>query len=195
MSPKVIWVRHGTCRDGLERPNAHARPDSPLSDLGREQLVATAEDIRGRLAVPPLLVSSPLRRACESAAVLAPLLAAVTPLPVHAEFVEWRAPDCVLGRSAEEYPECYVRWRKRRAVEVESALPGGESLAAFAQRAERARKLARALGERYGAVVVVSHRLLIGAVCGLAGGVQGAGALFEFCCGFRLAGGGVVSMP
>lgn len=189
MSDAAIWMRHGTCRDGLHQPPIHARPDSQLTHVGAAQAGLAAADLRRLPVRPNLVVSSTLRRAVETATVVATVLHAATAAPAPA-FDEWRAPDCVLGLASERYPDPYVRWRQQRDLRPNSALPGGESIREFAERAAEAAGLAQELAIEHGAIVIVSHRLLIGAVAGLNQGIRNPAHLFRFATEFPLAPAG-----
>lgn len=185
----VLWMRHGTSHDGLHRPRAHARPDTALADVGRDQVLAAAIPLRA--ATPALVVSSPLPRARATAELLADALHA--PLgPMLTDLAEWRAPDCVLGLAPDNYPPQYQRWRVLRAQQPETALPAGESLAAFTRRGDRVRcEIHQLAYETGGPLVVVSHRLLIGAVAALDTGILDPGAVFAAASAFTLAPAGV----
>jgi hypothetical protein len=50
-------------------------------------------------------------------------------------FDEWHAPACVLGLAPAQYPDNYKDWRRHRVQNPDAALPGGESLTAFRDRA------------------------------------------------------------
>ena len=71
MSLAALWMRHGTCGDGLYRPGAHARPDSSLTIVGAVETMRTVRELHKRRCHPTLVVSSPLRRARQTAAVVA----------------------------------------------------------------------------------------------------------------------------
>ncbi len=186
MIPALLWMRHGTCDDGLCRPGAHARPGSPLTVAGIVEAELTARKLHQHRWQPALVVSSPLLRARQTAAVVAGTLTARVTEPIGA-FAEWQAPYCVLGRTSSQYPPEYLAWRERRAHEPDSALPGGESLGAFADRAVEATTVAHNLARENGAVLIASHRLLIGAVAALHHGYQHPADIFGFASDFRLA--------
>lgn len=183
---RIGWMRHGTSLDGEQRPRAHARPDTDLSEGGRAEAVAAAEQLRAQS--PSLIIASPLRRA----AITAELLSDALGVPLIAdvgEIVEWRAPACVLGVTPEEYPPQYQHWRENRAQRPHSALPGGESLSQFNDRAARAAQVVRGYAERFGpgAVIAVSHKLLIGAVAAHHTGIVEPSAVFTHASSFALA--------
>lgn len=184
--PQIGWMRHGTSQDGEQRPRAHARPDTELSERGRAEAVATAAQLRAQ--TPSLIIASPLRRT----AITAELLADALGVPLVAdvgEIVEWRAPDCVLGVAPEEYPPQYRHWRENREQRPRSALPGGESLSQFNERAARAAQVVRGYAERFGPgpVIAVSHKLLIGAIAAHHTGIHEPGAVFTHATSFALA--------
>jgi probable phosphoglycerate mutase len=178
-------MRHGTCDDGLCRPGAHARPDSPLTLAGVVEAELTAGHLTERGWKPPLVASSPLRRARQTASIVARVLD--TQLAPSAEvFAEWRAPHCVLGRTPADYPPEYLTWRTHRDQQPDSALPGGESLRAFADRTAEAAAVARILAAKHGSVLIVSHRLLIGAVAAAHAGHRDPTVVFRVATEFRL---------
>jgi probable phosphoglycerate mutase len=187
-------MRHGTCDDGLCRPDAHARPDSPLTITGSVEAELTARELHEQRRQPALVASSPLRRAQQTAAIVADILSAHLTDPVRA-FAEWRAPYCVLGRTPSQYPPDYLAWREQRAHHPDSALPGGESLRAFAERAAEAATTARDLATQDGPVLIVSHRLLIGAVAALHRGYRHPTEIFGYASDFRLAPGRLWTPP
>ncbi|MGH3871777.1 MAG: histidine phosphatase family protein [Pseudonocardiaceae bacterium] len=103
------------------------------------------------------------------------------------ELSERRAPDRVLGLAPDDYPPQYRRWRKQRAAHPYLALPGGESLADFTERADRACRTVDQLAcDASGLLVAVSHRVLIGAVVALHEGVTEPDAVFTAASAFPL---------
>lgn len=185
MSPAALWMRHGTCDDGLCRPGAHARPDCPLTIAGAAEAELTARELHQRWP-PALIASSPLRRARQTAAIVANILVSRFAEPIST-FAEWGAPHCVLGRTPDQYPLDYITWREQRAHDPASALPGGESLRAFAERTLEAATIADDLASGNGQVLIVSHRLLIGAVTGLHRSYRHPADIFGYATDFRLA--------
>lgn len=185
MTPLVIWMRHGTCDDGLCRPGAHAQPGSPLTIAGMVESELTAQRLAQRRWKPALIVSSPLRRAHQTAALVARVLGIHIARPA-ALFTEWQAPHCVLGLAPGQYPPEYLRWRQQRDQQPDSAMPGGESLRAFADRAAEAQAAAQALATKHGTVLIVAHRLLIGAVAATCDGHRDPTVVFRLASDFRL---------
>jgi broad specificity phosphatase PhoE len=186
MNHAVLWMRHGTCDDGLCRPGAHARPGSPLTIAGTVETELTARELDRHRWQPALIASSPLRRARQTAAIAASTLSTHLAEPCSA-FAEWRAPHCVLGLAPDRYPADYITWREQRAHNLDSTLPGGESLQAFGKRARDATTIASDLARKNGAVLIVSHRLLIGAVAALHRGHSNPADIFGYASDFRLA--------
>lgn len=185
MTPAVLWMRHGTCDDGLRRPRAHARPDSRPTIAGTVEAQITAHQLRARRWRPALIASSPLRRAHHTATIVADVLHTGLTEPV-AVFAEWRAPHAVLGLTPSQYPPDYLAWREQRTHNPDGALPGGESLRAFAERAALAATTALDLVAEHGPMLIVSHRLLIGAVAALDDGVHHPAEVFGYASDFRL---------
>ncbi|MGH3623272.1 MAG: histidine phosphatase family protein, partial [Sciscionella sp.] len=135
---------------------------------------------------PALILSSPLRRARQTAAIVASALDARLVEPIS-EFAEWRAPHYVLGLAPSQYPPDYITWRQQRADIPDSALPGGESLRGFTERALEAATIAGDLATEHDPVLIVSHRLLIGAVAALHLGYRHPADIFGYASDFRLA--------
>lgn len=185
MTSDVLWMRHGTCDSGLCRPRGHPRPDSPLTIGGAAEAELAARALREQDWQPALVVPSPLRRARETASIVAGSLGAPLAEPL-ATFAEWRAPDCVLGRTPSQYPPEYLRWRAQRTHDPDDVLPGGESLHAFAERAAQATRYARGLAAEAGPVLVISHRLLIGAVAAVHNGYRHPADIFGLASEFHL---------
>ncbi|MGH3570569.1 MAG: histidine phosphatase family protein [Pseudonocardiaceae bacterium] len=194
MIPAALWMRHGTCDDGLCRPGAHARPGSPLTIAGTVEAELTARELHNHRWQPPLIASSPLRRARQTAAIVARASDTRLAGPIRA-FAEWRAPHCVLGLAPSQYPPDYITWRQQRADNPDSALPGGESLRAFTERALEAATIAGDLATEHGPVLIVSHRLLIGAVVALHHGYRHNADIFSYASDFRLAPAQLLAPP
>lgn len=186
MTPNLAWMRHGSCNDGVCRPDAHARPESHLSPRGTRQAACTAQELLDSRITDGVVTSSTLVRARSTARIVAE----ITGLTLHSPnsvFDEWRAPTCVLGREPAQYPDAYINWRLVRSKRPEIALPGGESLVEFSHRAENALTEALLLAERAPYVLVVSHRLLIGAVAALRAGSTDPAKTFEHARNYALA--------
>lgn len=182
MTCTILWMRHGTCADGYQRPDAHARRTSLLTRRGARQVTQTAQTLT---TAGDAIASSTLVRARSSARIVAEHTGLIL-LRAHSVLDEWRAPTCVLGRAPAQYPDAYEDWRLRRGQHPDEALPGGESLTAFRDRALEALDTAERLAHDHGQLVVVSHRLLIGAVTALCSGTHDAAEVFEAARTFTL---------
>jgi broad specificity phosphatase PhoE len=86
---------------------------------------------------------------------------------------------CVLGLAPAQYPDAYEDWKRHRVQNPDDALPGGESLTAFRDRALDAIQSAEHLARTHGHLVVVSHHLLIGAVTALRSGTHDAAGVLD----------------
>lgn len=149
---RLLLVRHGATQHTVER-RFSGRLDVPLSDVGMQQAEQLAERL-GALDDIALVVSSPLRRAKETAACIADRLGAdVRVIDGFAEldFGEWdgRTFDDVASR----WPNELGAWS---AAGTDAAPPGGESLASITRRVRRARDevIATVPGRR---AVIVTH--------------------------------------
>jgi ribonuclease H / adenosylcobalamin/alpha-ribazole phosphatase len=154
----LLLVRHGaTAHTAQGRFSGSTGSDPELSDVGRRHAELLAAELRRLHAAPrrpvDAVVSSPVRRARETAAVVADELG----LPVQVDddlreidFGAWE------GRTLEDVR---ARWGEELAgfrADARVAPPGGESVADVAQRVRRARDR---FAQRHpdGAVLVVSH--------------------------------------
>jgi len=149
---RIVLVRHGeTTGNSAER--YHGSSDLPLSPEGREQMGRVATEV-GRQELD-VIAASPLRRAWQSAAILAPgrtvrLLDELK--EIH--FGRWE------GKTREEIeasdPVLFADWQKG-ADGFE--FPGGEPRADFRARVERGLGMLAAGGGR--SALVVTHRGVI----------------------------------
>ncbi|MEU6072528.1 histidine phosphatase family protein [Micromonospora sp. NPDC047074] len=184
----TLWIRHGTSLDGITRPHAHARPDTPLTARGAAQIAATAHALRDRGVRPAIVLTSPHPRAATSAEILAALLGVPLAAP-NLLYAEWRAPDCVLGKGPEEYPSEYQNWRTNRLRDPDSTLAGGESLTALYKRAMAAAVLGHPVEGN--TALIVSHRVLIGAVAAIIAGASRPQEVFQAARRFTLEPAGI----
>lgn len=67
----IFFVRHGQSEANLKDLFAGQRDDSLLTEKGKEQAKVTAKHIKGKLLVFDRIVSSPLKRALETADIIA----------------------------------------------------------------------------------------------------------------------------
>ncbi len=117
---RLLLVRHGRSEMNAER-RVQGWLDSPLDALGRSQAEAVAQ--RLRLESPEALYTSTLRRARETAEIIAAALD--LPLVDDARLRERNVGD-IAGMNSEEidaqFPGLMKRWRESRLVTP----PGGE---------------------------------------------------------------------
>ncbi len=75
---RLIAIRHGIAAD----PPEHGGPDAtrPLTERGRERCAAAARGLLRLEAAPALILTSPLVRAAETAAILAGVLGTAAPV-------------------------------------------------------------------------------------------------------------------
>ncbi|MFC7327396.1 bifunctional RNase H/acid phosphatase [Marinactinospora rubrisoli] len=149
---RLLLLRHGETALSAERRFAGVG-DVALTDTGHEQAEAVARRLAGHTAAVDVIVSSPLRRAADTAARVAKELG----LPVgeadalrETDFGEWE------GRTFAEARERWPRELNRWLADPAAAPPGGESFAAVGRRVAAARDalLARHPGRT---VLVVTH--------------------------------------
>lgn len=137
----LVLVRHGQTQVNAEG-RLQGRLDVPLTDLGRRQAAALATAV----ATPGRVVSSPLQRARETAAVFG-VAVDVDDRWVEMDYGEYD------GRPFGEVPvELWKRWR----TDPSYCPPGGESLAAVGARVRAACADLTAEAAEHD-VVVVSH--------------------------------------
>lgn len=156
---EFFFVRHGRT-DGNVRGILVGRTDISLDELGVRQAVAVAEHFAA--ANPPdVIISSPLKRARETAQAIADRLS----LPVETEddlaelhfgtYEGWSFADLV-----EQQPELAAQFWDD---EIDPYWPGGERLSEFH---ERVRRVVTSLSERYAShtAIVVAHGGVLGSL-------------------------------
>lgn len=150
-----LWlVRHGET-EGQSSIRFHGANDVPLSDLGRAQIRALLPLLAGVEFVR--VVHSPLRRAAESARILA-AACGVGPDRLHGEarLREISFGACE-GMTESEIADAHPTfWRRYRAGEIDT-FPDGEPRQAFAERVQTAMHEIAAADWR-GDLLVVAHR-------------------------------------
>ena len=150
----LILVRHGVTQQSTEhRFSGTNGADPPLIDLGRRQAEAAAGEL-ARRGGADVVVTSPLRRTRETAAIIGDRLGLGEPIVVpgiaEADFGEWDS--LTYAEVKERWPDALAAW----LASGELAPPGGESFASVRRRVDSARAelLGRFAGRR---VLVVSH--------------------------------------
>lgn len=146
---RIILVRHGETA-GQSSIRYYGVTDVPLSEIGREQIRAARERIRGE----PIdaVWASTLCRSWESAAILAPGRS----IHLASEFREIDFGDWE-GLTADEIaradPEGHARWQEEG---LDFTFPGGESRADFRARVARGLDRVRASGAE--SILVAVHK-------------------------------------
>lgn len=153
---RLILLRHGQTELSVERRySGHGDPE--LTELGQKQAAAAARALEARLSgqgvEPAVVLSSPLRRARQTAAAVAETTGAdleVRDGLIETDFGGWEG--LTFTEARERDPELHGRWLGSADVEP----PGGESFRAVGERveAERARIVEEFAGRT---VVLVSH--------------------------------------
>ena len=111
--------------------------DIPLNDFGKKQAQEMGKKLRNQNLNNPLLISSPLTRAMETAEIAGEAIShkkvSKEQAFIDLNFGEWQ------GKSKKEiekmHPELYWKWLTEPATKV---FPGGDSLRILAARAEDA---------------------------------------------------------
>ena len=141
---RLLLIRHGETE--WSRSGRHTgRTDLDLTDTGREQATQTAEALARLELHDPLVISSPRRRALDTAK-----LAGLAVDEVSDLLAEWDYGDYE-GKTTPEIRETDPDW-----LVWTHGCPGGESVAAVSERADRAVDMAlQHLEERD--VIFVGH--------------------------------------
>ena len=176
---KISFMRHGRSRADDENV-IEGRYDSPLTDIGRTQAKARAEDLKFREIDFDVIIASSLARASETAEIVGQMLG------VEVEIDEdWMEMDNgpVAGLSREEAEEKYPFPDFQNPFDplIVSA-NAGESMWALHCRAARA--LEKVIRRGPGQYLVVSHGGILNAalrcVVGAQPPVSGQGVSFDF---------------
>jgi broad specificity phosphatase PhoE/ribonuclease HI len=150
----LLLVRHGVTQQSVEHRFSGVNGfDPPLIAQGEAQARAAAEEL-SRRGGADVLVSSPLQRTRQTAAIISDQLGLGEPLIVdglaEADFGEWDS--LTFAEVKERWPEELTAWM----ASTEVAPPGGESFSVVRRRVEAARAeiVARFPRQR---VLAVSH--------------------------------------
>jgi broad specificity phosphatase PhoE len=150
MGARFLLIRHGESEWNAQG-RWQGRGDPPLSDRGREHARSAAEQLKGFVGS---VVSSPLRRAHETAKIIASGLG-LGPISIVTDLQEvdtgaWSG--LTSEEIAERFPDEWLALREGR----HEGWPGGETREAFRRRVIRAlEELARARPD--GETLVVTH--------------------------------------
>ena len=150
---RLIVIRHGESELNVERRYS-GRDDVPLSVRGRVQGEAVAARVAALAGPVAAVVSSPLSRCTDTAALIAEALGGLPVLRdpdlVECDFGEWEG--LTFAEVRERWPEQLSAWLDSSSIPP----PGGESFRAVGV---RVRRVVARLREQYPGqtVVVVSH--------------------------------------
>jgi broad specificity phosphatase PhoE len=181
---RVLWARHGQNVANITRTLSYRVFDGDLTDIGRQQAAELAERLRVQDDQIGQVVCSPLRRARQTAEIIA----AVLGLPVAAELDELRELNVgwLDGRSDRRawavYDAVLAAWAAGRG---EASFPGGEDYAELCARLRHA-MVTVASGPGHRTSLIVAHggslRAALPALTGMAdpGSDLATGAVASF---------------
>lgn len=151
---EIYLVRHG--ETGGNVAHRHQAKDTPLSNLGKEQVRHAAEEIMQ--FEPTHLVTSKLVRAIESASIIGEVCDLIPETNEH--FIELTRPDHMYGHYHRSMKSMwfYLQWYMGKDVSVTS---GGESYEDLRQRFKLAQEHLALQYPKDARVVVVSHAVFI----------------------------------
>jgi broad specificity phosphatase PhoE len=153
---RLVLIRHGESRSTVDRVVGGHEGCTGLSERGRRQALALRDRLArtGELGEAPVLLTSVLLRAIETAEIIAPALGG-TSADRRCELCEIH-PGEADGITWEEFEERYRRRGGASASPYRAAAPGSESWAEFFVRVGTA--LRRSADEHTGrTVVIVCH--------------------------------------
>jgi broad specificity phosphatase PhoE/ribonuclease HI len=148
---RLLLLRHGQTDLSVQRRYS-GRGNPPLTDLGRRQARAAANYLAGKGGISAV-ISSPLQRAHETAAIAAGALGLAVNVDedlIETDFGSWEG--LTFAEAAAADPDLHLRWLRDTGVNP----PGGESFDEVHSRVRRARN--RIIADHGGStVLVVSH--------------------------------------
>lgn len=160
---RLILIRHGES-EGNASGVIQGRLDFGLSETGVRQACATAAFLAE--VGPDRLVTSPLRRATQTAEILAGQLGrAPLPMPELMEYDIGQASGLTAGELRRRFPEVFAAV----AAGHRPTFPGEEGRDNFAA---RLRKALDQLAEAGGTTIAVAHGGVISSLCHLAVGID-----------------------
>jgi broad specificity phosphatase PhoE len=133
----IVLVRHGETV-GNSSVRYFGRTDLELSELGRAQMRAARRRLRthfGSARFAPV-ITSPLRRAMESATIIAGPDGSIVEIEEFVEVDFGRFEGLTAEEIAARYPTEFERWNSNR-LDPAFSYPGGESRRDFIDRVER----------------------------------------------------------
>lgn len=150
----LLLVRHGaTAHTAERRYSGSTGANPPLSALGEQQAAAVAARLAREAGPVAAVVSSPVRRAHQTAGTVAAALGLAVETDDDLREIDFGDLEGLTGAEIEQqHPGLLAGWR----ADAELATPGGESVAEVAARVAAARdRVARRHAE--GTLVLVSH--------------------------------------
>jgi 2,3-bisphosphoglycerate-dependent phosphoglycerate mutase len=151
---RLVLIRHGHPEAYNLKIIPGMKGDTGLSTVGKAQVVALAErlDRTNELGEEPVLVSSVLPRAIETAAAIAPVFDHPE-WDQHCDLCEVHPGDDIDGMTFDEYRAKYGREGTKLSV-YEAWSPGSESWAEFVARTGR--RLHQLIDEHAGRTIIVA---------------------------------------
>jgi len=150
---RLVLVRHGESVATIERRIGGTRSCTGLSPLGRKQAeVLASRFARTNEVMADVLVASTMRRAAETAEILAPALGEL-PIVIDAGVAEHEPGPHVDGLTFDEFVARHGEQNWSSGDPFVVGFPGGETIAGFKHRAASA--LHRLANEYDGATVVI----------------------------------------
>jgi broad specificity phosphatase PhoE len=161
---KLLLVRHGQSIANAEG-RLQGQFDSPLSDLGRGQARALAERLVREEQAVSALYASDLRRAAETAQILAGYLAAPVTLDARLREYDWGVfSGLTWGEIRSRHPAIWQRWQ---AGEGRISIPEEEGHEPFTRRVTAAWADMQAGHQDEEVVLVVAHGGSLGTMLAL----------------------------
>jgi broad specificity phosphatase PhoE len=152
----VYFVRHG--ETSLNKKHIHQSPNTPLSVIGREQILSTAEVLRA--VNPDLLVSSEYTRAIETARIIG-MHVGLTPV-TNGLFYEVERPSKLFNKSTLGLETLWYElssFLNRKNPQWRYA--DAENFSDISNRAKKALTYIESLYGNHESVVIVSHTVFI----------------------------------
>jgi len=176
---QITFMRHGRSRADDEKV-IEGRYDSPLTDVGREQVRIRADDLKNRALRFDTIIASPLKRAAETAQIIGETLG------IEVEFDDdWMEKDNgpIAGMSYDEAHKKYPLPDFHNPFDPHVVTANaGETMWAFQSRAARA--LEKVIRRGPGHYLIVAHGGILSAamrcIVGAQPPVTGQGIDFSF---------------
>jgi probable phosphoglycerate mutase len=173
---RIVMVRHGEARAGVDRIIGGERGCRGLTDVGREQAAA----VRDRLAAtgeiqPDVMYASTLARARETAEIISAAFPHLAETRIDADLCELVPGEC----DGMPYEEAVAQFAPDIDSPDVAMSPGGETTREFDARVRRAlRRLVDTHANE--TVVVVTHGGFIAAACMYVLGAPGLAEVYPF---------------